>query len=280
MNISTPTLNLAILDKLIRVKAPFTSTPFSTLNEKFNIGNIAPPTAGYPAIKYLVIGKGGSQLNLSDSTPLLINYPQHRVDDSGLFEHIPFVMRRTDNDLTPLERSKYRIRKVETYGGLNYFTYYALVLGVETTTVETRVIEVTGGVISSDLVYSPNSSRLSAAPILPEDLATGVTTGRYLSIGLNFSISFDETTVNEIKNAFAIKYGITENPTLTEMGIVGGFDVSTTNSLGSTTPITYTEIRCGQIMSFLQVSKDLSSSLTYGINCVLSEVLPYPNHTG
>lgn len=96
--------------------------PNTTLNEKFAILpgiNVTP--GNYPTLQYICIGIGGDT-SLPDSEQYV--YSQHSPVDAALFQHIPFVMKRLDNDLTPGERMKYRFRKEEIFNGMTYACYY------------------------------------------------------------------------------------------------------------------------------------------------------------
>ena len=71
---------------------PFAIDNFSTLNEKFSLGNITPPVSGYPEIKYMGIGRGGHKNVTGTGGSSLVDILKHGVTDAVLFEQIPFVL--------------------------------------------------------------------------------------------------------------------------------------------------------------------------------------------
>ena len=98
----------------------WTPMPNTTLNEKFNIGLNAPQPSSYPTLKYMCLGVGGSSIIDSQTG---YRFSTHRAIDAGLFEHIPFIIRPIDQDLTLEERSKYRFRIQENINGNQYYCY-------------------------------------------------------------------------------------------------------------------------------------------------------------
>ena len=83
----------------------------TSLNEKFDILSKVPVPAGvYPTLQYWAIGTGGNNV-IGNTTGFI--YSEHTPLDGALFNHVPFIMRPVTDDLTALEKSKYRMRKLE-----------------------------------------------------------------------------------------------------------------------------------------------------------------------
>lgn len=271
-----PTKNFARLDCLRSLELPMAIDAFSTLNEAFNIGNINPPIDGYPSIKYLAIGRGGHTGLLGANSNTLINIKQHGSADAALFEQIPFVMVPTTADIDETTRLKYRIRVLEQYNGVNYFCYYLRVMPTTASTVETRVVTLTNGAISSDVPFVPSLVNLGPNPVDISNTVINVSNGRHLVVQAVTSITLDSTEVENIISAAIIKYGSIAYATISEIGIVSGYDVPVTTSLGSVAA-TYTEIQTAQVMAFIGVLNDLQQhppSLT--IQYALTKSFAYP----
>ena len=270
------TKNFALLDILRSLNVPFTIDQYSTLNEKFNIGNVAPPSSGYPIIQYLAIGRGGHANVVGSGNNTLVDILQHSVTDAALFEQIPFVLVPTSADLAPLERAKYRIRVLETYAGIDYFAYYLKVIPTASITAEARIIELSNGVITSDTAYVPSIASLSPTPVDISNTVINVVNGRHLVVQAVLPVVFDSTDIANIIYACVTKYGDIRYATISEIGVVGGFDISVTNNLGGVTA-TYLEIRSGQIMAFIGTIEELQqnpSSVT--LQYALSNSMPFP----
>lgn len=98
----------------------------TTMNEKFEIeaGNII-PEGRYPTLKYIGIGIGGNAVIENSNA---YTYSEHSPIQGVLYEHIPFVLRKPNNDITLGERVKYRFRKVINIDGDPYIAYYLKVI--------------------------------------------------------------------------------------------------------------------------------------------------------
>ena len=88
----------------------------------------------------------------------------------------------------------------------------------------------------------------------------------------------EKIKLENIINACIIKFGDIKYAIISEVGIVAGYDVP--NTIGSNNNggnINYTEIKCGQIMSFLctlDPLQDHPESVTW--NCAIAESKAYP----
>src|SRR5574344_1159200 len=76
---------------------PYKILSNTTLNEKFEIeANNELADGVYPSLKYIGIGIGGSVL--LDNTDAY-TYSEHSPVQGALFEHIPYVLRKPNNDI-------------------------------------------------------------------------------------------------------------------------------------------------------------------------------------
>lgn len=273
---SVKTVNFSRLDALRSWGMPFTIRPHTTLNEKFNIGNINPPSSGYPTLKYITIGRKGHGNIVGEGDDTLTDTKYHGANNNALFEHIPFIMVPTTNDLSPQERAKYRICVVETYEDVDYYCYYGMVFDVGTPTIETRIIEFRDGVIVADDPYIESVADLSPVPVDISSVNVNVADGRHLITQGVVRITLGAKEINDIVSACITKYGKIQYATISEIGIVGGFDATITSNAGGQTR-TFTELRTGQIMTFIsteQKLQNLPNAIT--IDCALANDMPYP----
>ena len=247
---SVKTLNFALLEQVRDLNQPFSVLQYSTLNEAFNIGNIAPPSSGYPTMQYLAIGRGGHSNVVGTGNDTLTDILTHRSTDTTMFQAIPFVMVPTSADLGPTARAKYRIRVLETYGGIDYYCYYLKVIPETNITTDVRVIQVTNGVITSDVAYVPSITSLSPTPINISNTVVNVANGEHLVAQSVLPITLDSTDILNIINACVTKYGDARYATISELGVVSAYDVSVTNTMGGHST-TYTEVQAAQIMAFV-----------------------------
>lgn len=273
---STKTIYAAELDIRRGWNLPFAASPHSTVNEKFGIGNITPPSSGYPTLKYLTIGRKGHGNVIGEGDDTLTDTKYHAGNHPCLFEHIPFIMVPTTNDLTPQERDKFRICVVETYGGIDYYCYYAYVFPVGTPIVETRVVEFHNGAIVSDTLYVPSAGDMNPSPVDISSVDINVSEGKHFITQGVVRVTLDAKMISDIVAACITKYGNIRYATISEIGLVGGFDVTVTSSAGGITR-TYTELRCGQIQTHVpteQKLQNMPNSVT--IDCALANDIPKP----
>ena len=100
---STRTIYNLKLQTCMMFGLPYHPLPNTTLNEKFNIYpyneiDCNYENQNYPRVNGIVIGIGGNEVVNSDILDLKLG--KHSPVDAALFEHIPFVIRPIENDLT------------------------------------------------------------------------------------------------------------------------------------------------------------------------------------
>ena len=272
----TKSKNFSKLDILRTLNLPFSIDQYSTLNEKFNIGNVNPPANEYPVLGYLAIGRGGHTNIVGSGNNTLIELLQHSPTDAALFEHIPFQLVPTTNDLSVAERANYRIRLLLTINGIDYFAYYLKVITQSTISVDTQIIQIQNGQISSDTVYTPSATSLTPTPVNISNTNVNVVNGNHLVTQAILPITLNADDIASIVNACTIIYGSVSYATISEIGIVGGFDVNTTSNIGNVAA-SYTEIQTAQIMAFISVLHELQqqpTSITFQYAVSSSSPLP------
>lgn len=213
---------------------PFTMLENTTLNEKFNVqAGVAPAVGVMPKLGYFAIGNGGHRvITGADGIPYT-DPIDHRATDAALFNHIPFVLREVDNDLTVTERAGYALRRQETINGVNYIAYYLKRMDLSQVNTELQHTHVIDGV-STTTPFVPGNDNLN--PEHPELPSTGIitTNGNYLTASAIISILFDTINVNELINVARILYDNEQRAVISEIGACTGVDkiVTTTGPDG------------------------------------------------
>jgi hypothetical protein len=206
---------------------PYNCLPNTTLNEKFNILPNYPIEEGtYPKLKYYSIGVGGNDVIEGNGG---YSYNQHSAVDAALFSHIPFVMRTLETDLTPVERSKYRFRKIEIFDNVEYACYYLkLIDGYDLRDYFYNITSVNGD--STLSVFDINTDKLlNPVPKLRGSNIEDVNTANYITKLAKLEFSLPTSEMEELKNVFNIRRLEVEK--LTEIGICTGIDTETNDGI-------------------------------------------------
>lgn len=193
--------------------------PNTTLNEKFLINPDKPiPSGVYPTINYFTIGVGGSS-TIDNSG---YSYSEHTAVDAALYEHVPFVLRTLDNDLTDTERSRYRFRKVITVSDIDYVAYYLKVIPCIISPNSLYEVSRNNNIHKLSILDTNTNTFLNPVPIDKELALTKYDEVGYLakSAKLEFSLPIDELI--ELRNVFKILYK--SEKILTEIGVCSGMD--------------------------------------------------------
>ena len=198
---------------------PYTPLPNTTLNEKFLIQpQVNIPNGVYPAARYYTIGIGG---NLK-ATNVAFSYSEHTATDAALYEHVPFVIKPLNSDLTLQERLKYRFRKILNINGDEYAAYYLKVIPNITLPSSLYVISTNNGLHKLSILDTNTNDMLNPVPrdkahALPDYVNIDYITK---SAKLEFSLTVDE--IAELKNVFTLLYN--EDKLITEIGVCSGID--------------------------------------------------------
>lgn len=222
----------------------------TTLNQKFDIQpNANLPQNAVPSLKCFTIGNGGhSYVQGTQGIPLSQGI-DHTSGDFGLYNHIPFVLRPINDDLTTAERLRYCLYKLIDVDGVNYHAYYGKRL--DTTDSQIRMTKRTvsdGETVVED--YIPTEQNLSPTP--PEIPNTGVitTSGEYLATSAIIPMPFTEADVKELYNVAQIIYGDSRYAIISEFGFCTGVDANVTiNTPGG--QVTFNEVIACQISAII-----------------------------
>lgn len=233
----------------------FLDTPFqqfedTTLNQKFDIqaGALLPP-GSRPALKFYTIGIGGHGYTMGPNSIPLSQVIDHSSGDAGLYQHLPFVLRPINDDLTAGERSRYCLRKIIEVDGTNYVAYYGKRLNMTGVIPKmTKRTIVDDQTVIEEYVYT--EANLSPTP--PEIPNTGAvtTSNEYLATSAVIPMPFTEADVAELYNVAEILFGDRRMAVISEFGFCTAVDadVSINTPAGA---VTFKEAICAQIATII-----------------------------
>lgn len=240
----------------------------STLNQKFNLfPNEIFNVGQYPTMKYVTIGNGGHNASIGTDGIPLINPVPHSPRHAALYNHLPFIIREVNNDLTPAERLKYRLRTIQTIDGVNYVCYYAKVLDLSTVEPKIELRNNTNGVITA-VDFTPGLSDLNPIkPIIPVN-GNITSTGNYLGATAKIEFTMDNDEITELVNACNIIYGNDNYAFISEIGLCSGVDRTLMGNFNGDEQ-SYTEVIGMQVMNFINTaipSYSINTSITQTID--------------
>lgn len=244
------------LQTAAHLKIPFSIPENTTLNQKFNIQkNAGLQASEMPSLLAYTIGDGGHRAVVGQHGRPLISPIDHQADHAALYNHLPFVLRTLDNDLTPIEREKYALRKEVEIEGRYYYAYYAKRLNLEEVQIVLKRSQKIDGEVTSS-VYVPTSANLSPTPPDIENTGVVTTSGEYLSSSAIVTIRFDKTDVEEFNNVARILYNDEIYAVISEVGLCTGVNrtVQGNSTLGQ---INYKELVGCQISAFIPVHYEM-----------------------
>lgn len=221
--------------------ADYVPLPFSTYNEIHSVFHGEPiPAGSRPETAYFGIGRGGHKNATDLASEDLQNPQQHQIADAHLFKPIPLIMRETDDDLSDAEIAKYRMRKVITANGKQYFAYYLMKVDLTTSVPTIRHVDATGGteVITP---YTPTVDQLTLPPVTVVNNEANTSTGIHLNGLIGLTVTLTPNDISEILNCVDIIYNDRRFALITEQALASGIDKEVTSNDGGV-PRTYTEV--------------------------------------
>lgn len=235
----------------------------TTLNEKFRtyaargINQSTKEFSGTPAIRYMAIGNGGHDITTSGSGANTANIGRptpvpHKPKDTGLYSYLPFVLKlASDGDLTPTERSKYRMRVIESHGGETYIAYYLKVLDLTNTspTIEKRTIA-DGNINTQSYEFTIDNLDPQKPIINTGNSISSIKSYAVATAKVEINLNSDDIT--NLKAACEIKYGDENYAIISEVALCSGDDDDIEAVSSGTVPTpAYKEAIGVQIFSFI-----------------------------
>lgn len=239
----------------------------STLNQKLGINADIDIAAGeIPTVKYIAIGNGGHDFIVGANGRPKWETVAHAPRHTALYNQLPFVLRLPSNDLPAADRRKYRLRRMETHGGVQYVAYYLRLLDTSQTspTLELRHVE---NDITTASVYAPTIEDLNPTPPV---IATGslvTATADYVASTAKVPFAMTAAEVTEFMDAVRIIEGEDGYAIISEVATVSGID-RTVQGTFSGVAASYTEIIRAQVTAFIS-SAWVMESQTDGISMTI-----------
>lgn len=227
--------------------------PNSTLNQKLDIHqDIKLGEDDIPKVAYLAIGNGGHNFVVGANGKVIWKAVHHKARHTALYNQLPFVLRRLENDLSPTERQRYRLRRIETHAGVQYAAYYLRVLDTSTTNVQVELRHVEDGVTTST-PWTPTLEDLNPVPPVLVAGEAVTTTGDYIASTAKISFAMTPADVQEFVDAVKIIEGADGYAVISEAATVCGVDRSVTGNFGGVNQA-YTDVVCAQVTSFISTA--------------------------
>lgn len=202
----------------------FTQHPNTTLNQKFDIqASAVIPANMKPSLKFFTIGYGGHGYTMGANNIPLSDVIDHSSGDAGLYQHLPFVIRPINDDLTAGERSRYCLRKTITVDGVNYYAYYGKRLdmtGVVPRMTKRTIVD--NQTVIEDYVYTEKN--LSPTPPAIPNTGAVTTSNAYLATSAIIPMPFNEKDVAELYNVAEILFGDRRMAIISEFGFCTAVD--------------------------------------------------------
>lgn len=237
----------AALQTAMLLGVPHEIKPNTTLNERFDVEkNAVHPEGVWPRVGYFCIGNGGHMLSSGVDGIPFVKSRQHEATNANLFKPLPFVLRPITNDLTPIQRAKYAMRRQETHGGQLYYAYYLKRMDNASldVTMQTRIID-KGITTTSDFV--PSTADLVPQPVALPNTGAIPVTSTYITVSTLLALNLTAEDCKELLDVASIMYGDQNYAIISEIGLCSGVDKVLALNDGSN----YKESIATQIVSFI-----------------------------
>lgn len=241
---------------------PFTILPNSTLNQKFSLFKDEVPMLNqYPVGGYIAIGNKGASYEVTTSNIVLTNPVPHLPRHASLYNHIPFVVRDINDDLSPEERIKYRLRvPFLTKDNKPYVAYYIRALNLDPVIPTVELRNVTDGNINTD-VFVPSLSDLAPTHPNISNINLNDPSGDYLISTAKVEMILNAEDIANIRDACTILYGDPRYAVINEVAYCSGIDRVLPGTFGNVTS-NYVECIATQVNAFIYQSHTLTESTT------------------
>lgn len=260
MKKSTRTIYGALLQTAQRFQQALPILPNSTLNQKFEVfQDLIPGVDEMPFTQYFAIGLKGVTIDIGVDGLYVTKYREYDPRWASLLSHVPFVMRRVSEDLTPAERVPYRMRHIEVHNGVTYAAYYLKKLVLDTTAVGAEYRTIVNDIVTSN-AWEPTLANLNPTPLAPNPNQVIMTGDDYVSATKKLQLVFTPNDIQEIMDAVNIIYGNPDYANITEVALVSGVDRVVTGDFNGI-PSGYTEAIYAQVNDFVKTSISCPNAL-------------------
>lgn len=216
----TRTYNASYVQSLLYLDTPFRLIPNTTLNERYAIqSGVLPADGKKPTLNVMTIGNKGHYTTVSttDGSDEYGIRP-FNSDFVNNYNTIPFALREVNNDFSGTQLAKYCLRKIETYGGKQYFAYYGRVIDTSTAVPELYEVTNNNGVLTV-VPYVPTTDGLNPVPPVIQNNGTVVGSNKVITSIAIISVRLDANDIQEIVNAHRIRTNSQRTPVISEIGL-------------------------------------------------------------
>jgi hypothetical protein len=245
-----PTIYAAHLQTCQFHRLAYTPLQYTTLNERLGIqSGVAIPSGQYPLVGYYAIGDGGHTHTVSGDGASVLVLRQHQPSDAGLFNQMPFVLRRTTDDLAPVDRQRYALRKEVTINNVVYIAYYLRRIDLSTAAVSLQRRTGSGANVTMTN-FTPTAANLTPTPQILSNSNVNVVTADALVASVPLSVTMNAVDIAEYLNVAQIIYGDPNRAIISETALVSGLDKVVTINAASGA-FNFNEVICAQIASHI-----------------------------
>ncbi|MDR3392341.1 MAG: hypothetical protein P4L77_11465 [Sulfuriferula sp.] len=265
----TRTVYCSALQSGLYLNLPIPIKPNSTLNERFSIqAGVLPTIDNPPRARYYSLGNGGHTFTVGSDMIPKPEPIQHRTTDAAAFKPIPFVLRLVANDLTPVQRANYGLRRFETWQGQQYVAYYLKRIDFTGVTVDMQYKTQNADGTWTSTEFVPDSSNLNPTP--PDLSPTGINlvTGAYVSADARVDLSLSASDCQELINVANVMFGDPRAAIISEVLLCSGVDQNVTVPGPGNTTFNFLEVIASQVMTFVEAFA-LANFLNNGLDILL-----------
>lgn len=256
----TRTLLGSYLQTCLLTGAPFQVFPNTTLNQKLSIqANTLPSADQLPKMRYFAIGNAGHALAVAAGGRTKLAFLQHEATDFGAFGQLPFVLRTLDNDLTSDQQKLYGLRRLETYGGVQYVAYYLRRIDFTGVIPGMQLVSVVDGV-STVSSFTPTAANLNPTPPTLDNAGVNTVSGDYAAAQAVVSVVMTAWDAAELVNVANVMYNDPGLAIISEVQLVSGVDKVVTSPAANGGSINFNEVIAAQVVS--HVSTFFAASVT------------------
>lgn len=256
----------------------------TTFNEHLEIGEtLRLEDKEYTSLKGIMIGDGAHTVTQTDSGKLRIQPVKHRPRQTNLYNSIPFVLRRENDDLTLDQQKGYGLRKVIEIKGTFYIAYFLKRIINDNDNIELSRISVVDGVEQKDAITFTSEDASPSVPNINLDNATPVELLEedYVSADNVLTIPFTEFDVQELLNVSKIIDGVDGDAIFSELAIVHGVDRNVQVSGPGGESYTFNEVAVAQAVTYISEYHSYASKLdseTITVNVGVTESMLVEHH--
>ena len=256
MKKSTRTIYGDALQAAKNLGKPHVIVPKTTLNEKFQVlADTLPNEDEIPGVRYYTIGNGGYRVTIGPKNRPLIDPIDRDPRWAALYNHLPFVCRPINNDLTLEQRKNYRLRQIVTLPEGRHVMYWAKVFSIEDFNVN---MEITVGGVTKPFV--PDSSVLNPTPPALSTGGVTKTSDGYVEATAPLELVFNAFDVAELINACKIIYNDEREAVVNEIGWGAAVDRVVTITGANGLPAQMTEAIGFQLVNTMSADHNVAQN--------------------